>query len=92
MKPDILIVHTKSWVDKNIREIESVKYVIGGHPGITQFYRGAHSSFWAIYNNDYKLAIKCIKKIRWIKIHYFILYYLLLFNIPSKLILKILNR
>ena len=45
-----------------------------------------------IYNNDYKLAIKCIKKIRWIKIHYFILYYLLLFNIPSKLILKILNR
>lgn len=53
LNPDILIVHTKSWVNKDIREIKSVKYVIGGHPGITQFYRGAHSSFWAIYNNDF---------------------------------------
>ena len=53
LKPEILIVHTKSWVSKSIRDISSVKYTIGGHPGITQFYRGSHSSFWAIYNNDF---------------------------------------
>ena len=52
LKPDILIVHTKSWVSKRIRNIKGVKYIIGGHPGITQLYRGSQSSFWAIYNND----------------------------------------
>ena len=54
LKPEILIIHTKSWVDKSIREIESVKYAIGGHPGITPFYRGSHPSFWAIFYNDLK--------------------------------------
>ena len=29
-----------------------MKYIIGGHPGITPIYRGAHSPFWAIYNDD----------------------------------------
>tara|TARA_Y100000766_G_C18739338_1_gene522760 strand:- start:39 stop:845 length:807 start_codon:yes stop_codon:yes gene_type:complete len=53
LEPEILIVHTKSWVSKSIREIDSVKYVIGGHPGITPLYRGSHSSFWAIYNDDF---------------------------------------
>ena len=58
LKPDLLIAHTGAWVGKRVREIESVKYVIGGHPGITPFYRGSHSPFWAIYNND-------LKKIGW---------------------------
>ncbi|GGE33282.1 hypothetical protein GCM10011360_21410 [Primorskyibacter flagellatus] len=50
LSPDILVVHTGSWVPKTMREIESVKYVVGGHPGLTPHYRGAHSPFWAIYN------------------------------------------
>jgi methionyl-tRNA formyltransferase len=54
LNPDILVVHTGSWVGKEIRELSCVKYVIGGHPGITPFYRGSHSPFWAIYNKDYK--------------------------------------
>ena len=54
LKPEILVVHTGSWVGKDIRELSSVKYAIGGHPGITPFYRGSHSPFWAIYNRDYK--------------------------------------
>lgn len=54
LKPEILVVHTGAWVEKKVREIDSVKYVIGGHPGITPFYRGSHSPFWAIYNNDFK--------------------------------------
>ena len=52
LNPDILIVHTGAWVGKEVREIESVKYIIGGHPGITPYYRGSHSPFWAIYNDD----------------------------------------
>lgn len=52
LEPDILIVHTQSWVGKDVRELEGVKYVIGGHPGITPIYRGSHSPFWAIYNSD----------------------------------------
>ena len=52
LKPDILVCHTSEWVPKKVRAIPSVKYVIGGHPGITQSYRGAHSPFWAIYNRD----------------------------------------
>lgn len=54
LKPEILIVHTGSWIGKDIRELNSVKYVIGGHPGITPIYRGSHSPFWAIYNRDYE--------------------------------------
>jgi hypothetical protein len=54
LKPEILVVHTGSWVGKDVREIESVDYVIGGHPGITPIYRGSNSAFWAIYNNDSK--------------------------------------
>lgn len=54
LKPEILVVHTGSWVGKDVAEIESVKYVIGGHPGITPIYRGSNSAFWAIYNNDAK--------------------------------------
>ena len=52
LKPDILLCHTGEWVSKKVRTIKGVKYVIGGHPGITQKYRGVHSPFWAIYNKD----------------------------------------
>lgn len=54
LKPDVLLCHTSEWIPKKVRTISSVKYVIGGHPGITQLYRGAHSPFWAIYNRDKK--------------------------------------
>ncbi|WP_299730923.1 formyltransferase family protein [uncultured Endozoicomonas sp.] len=52
LEPEILVVHTGSWVGRDVRGINTVKYVIGGHPGITPFYRGAHSPFWAIFNGD----------------------------------------
>lgn len=52
LKPDIFVIHTGEWVGKLVREIPSQKLVIGGHPGITPLYRGAHSAFWAKYNND----------------------------------------
>ncbi|WP_313580659.1 formyl transferase [Chishuiella sp.] len=51
LKPDLLVVHTGYWVGKKVRDIVGGK-VIGGHPGITPDYRGVHSPFWAIYNNE----------------------------------------
>ena len=54
LKPDILLCHTGEWIPQKVRKIPSVKYIIGGHPGITQLYRGVHSPFWAIYNRDKK--------------------------------------
>ncbi len=50
--PDFIVIHTPYWVGKRIRSIPKLG-VIGGHPGITPFYRGVHSSFWAIYNGEY---------------------------------------
>ena len=50
--PDIIVVHSNGWVGKSIRNLPKVKLVIGGHPGLTQFYRGAYSAFWAIYNRE----------------------------------------
>jgi len=52
-KPDFIIIHTPFWVSKKIRDLVGGR-VLGGHPGITQKYRGIHSPFWAIYNNDLK--------------------------------------
>ena len=49
----LILCHTAQWIPKKIREIEGVKYIIGGHPGITQKYRGVHSPFWAILKGDY---------------------------------------
>ena len=37
---------------KELRKLCKTGLVIGGHPGITPSYRGAYSSFWAIYNKD----------------------------------------
>jgi len=54
MDADIFVAHTGYIVGKKVREIPKLKMVIGGHPGITPFYRGNHSSFWAIYNNDFE--------------------------------------
>lgn len=51
LQPDILVVHTSAWVGKRVRAIPAKGIVIGGHPGITPYYRGAHSAFWAIHNN-----------------------------------------
>ena len=49
--PNLIIIHTSYWVSKKVRNIVNGN-VIGAHPGITQFYRGVHSPFWAIYNGD----------------------------------------
>jgi methionyl-tRNA formyltransferase len=45
--PDILVVHTKYIVGASVRRLAAVA-VIGGHPGITPYYRGAYSPFWAV--------------------------------------------
>jgi len=49
--PDLIVIHTPYWVPKKVRSIVKGN-VIGSHPGITQFYRGIHSPFWAIYNGE----------------------------------------
>jgi folate-dependent phosphoribosylglycinamide formyltransferase PurN len=51
--PDLIIIHTKYWVSKKVRDLVNGN-IIGGHPGLTQKYRGVHSPFWAIYNNDFE--------------------------------------
>jgi folate-dependent phosphoribosylglycinamide formyltransferase PurN len=47
LDPDILVAHTKYIVGAKPRMLATVA-VIGGHPGITPWYRGAYSSFWAL--------------------------------------------
>ena len=47
LDPDILVAHTKFIVGAKARMLAPVA-VIGGHPGITPWYRGAYSSFWAL--------------------------------------------
>ncbi len=49
--PDIFVIHTGYWVGKKVRNIVNGN-CLGGHPGITPDYRGVHSPFWAIYNNE----------------------------------------
>ncbi len=51
LNPDLIIIHTPYWVSKKVRDIVDGR-VIGAHPGITQYYRGVHSSFWAIYKDE----------------------------------------
>ena len=51
LKPDVLVVHSQSWVTKRVRAIPTKGLVIGGHPGITPHYRGSHSPFWALLHN-----------------------------------------
>ena len=52
LNPDVVVVHSNGWVGKELRKLCKTGLVIGGHPGITPSYRGAYSSFWAIYNKD----------------------------------------
>ena len=52
LRPDILVVHSQSWVTKKVRDLALSGLVIGGHPGITPQYRGSHSSFWALLNQQ----------------------------------------
>jgi len=47
LDPDIFVVHTKYIVGAKVRALAPVA-VIGGHPGITPWYRGAYSPFWAL--------------------------------------------
>tara|TARA_R100000657_G_C4662478_1_gene106223 strand:- start:318 stop:1016 length:699 start_codon:yes stop_codon:yes gene_type:complete len=48
---DIAFVFGTSLIKENI--IKSVnKYLLNLHTGLTQFYRGVDSSFWAIHNDD----------------------------------------
>lgn|SRR5690606_27251114 len=51
LKPDLLLVHSGYWVGKKVRDLVNGK-VIGGHPGITPDYRGVHSPFWAVFNDE----------------------------------------
>lgn len=51
LQPDVLVIHTPYWVGKKVRNLPSTGIVLGGHPGITPFYRGTHSAFWAIYHD-----------------------------------------
>lgn len=47
LDPDIFVVHTKYIVGARARMLAPVA-VIGGHPGVTPWYRGAYSPFWAL--------------------------------------------
>lgn len=49
MEPDVLVAHTPYWIGGAVRGIPKCQIVLGGHPGLTPFYRGSHSAFWAIY-------------------------------------------
>ena len=52
LDPNIIVVHSNGWVGKSIRNVSGIELIIGGHPGLTQFYRGAYSAFWAMYNRE----------------------------------------
>lgn len=47
VQPKYIVVHSQLWVPKWIREYPSVALCLGGHPGDTQYHRGAHSVFWS---------------------------------------------
>lgn len=51
LAPDVLVVHSGTIVPRAVRELARTGLVIGGHPGLTQFFRGGNSSFRAIYQN-----------------------------------------
>lgn len=50
-KPDIIVVHSGTFVPRSVRELARTGLVIGGHPGLTQSFRGGSSSFHAIFQN-----------------------------------------
>ncbi len=50
LRPGLLVVHASQWVPRAVRKLPESGLVIGGHPGLTPHYRGAHSAFWALHN------------------------------------------
>jgi folate-dependent phosphoribosylglycinamide formyltransferase PurN len=52
LQPDVLVVHSQSWVPRDVRQLPTTGLVLGGHPGLTPFYRGSHSSFWALLDQQ----------------------------------------
>jgi folate-dependent phosphoribosylglycinamide formyltransferase PurN len=48
LEPDVLVVHSGYWVGKRVRDTARKNVVIGGHPGLTPYYRGSHPAFWAV--------------------------------------------
>jgi len=51
LDPDVFVVHTKYIVGASVRALASVA-TIGGHPGVTPFYRGSYSPFWALLRGE----------------------------------------
>lgn len=49
--PDIFVVHTKFIVGPTVRRLARVA-TVGGHPGITPWYRGTYSPFWAVSRDE----------------------------------------
>ena len=45
--PEFLVVHSPYIVGRKVRALAAVS-TIGGHPGITPWYRGSYSAFWAL--------------------------------------------
>jgi folate-dependent phosphoribosylglycinamide formyltransferase PurN len=52
--PDIIVVHSPYWIGKKVRSMARKGIVIGGHPGITPFFRGSDSAFWAAYQGKFE--------------------------------------
>lgn len=51
IEPDFLVAHTPYWVGKKIRTASKSKLVVGSHPGLVPYYRGAHSAFWCAFDS-----------------------------------------
>lgn len=47
--PAFLVCDTPFWVEKKVRELVPPAMVIGSHPGVVPWFRGAHSAFWCRY-------------------------------------------
>ena len=55
IEPDFLVAHTPYWVGKKIRAASKSKLVVGSHPGLVPYYRGAHSAFWCVFDSNMDL-------------------------------------
>ena len=49
LDPAFLVCDTPFWVEKKVRELVPPTMVIGSHPGVVPWFRGAHSAFWCQY-------------------------------------------
>lgn len=49
LEPSFLACDTPFWVEKEVRELVPPNMVIGSHPGVVPWFRGAHSAFWCRY-------------------------------------------